>query len=178
MIKINLLPRKKRERKSTNLESYVLLGTVAFSLALVSGVYLKNAKDITTLRNEISSVKQQSRALEGVRKEFLSLERDKKEVASKLAVIQRISEGRTIAPKMLYDLSSIVKDNLWLRRLRKDEAKVEIEGRSADNESICDFVERLAKLPYMKNVELRSVEDVNEAGILVKKFIVEGSVAT
>jgi Tfp pilus assembly protein PilN len=178
MIKINLLPRKKRERKRTNLESYVLLGTVAFSLALVSSAYLINAKDIRSLHNEISSVKQQSRALEGVRMEFSSLERDKKEVASKLAVIQRINEGRAIAPKMLYDLSSIVKDNLWLRRLRKDDAKLEIEGRSADNESICDFVERLSRLPYMKNIELRSVEDVNEAGILVKKFIVEGSVAT
>ena len=77
---------------------------------------------------------------------------------------------------MLSDLSSIVKDNLWLKRVRKDDKKLEIEGRSTDNESVCDFVERLSKLPYLKDLELRSIEDVGEGGITVKKFLLDGSV--
>jgi hypothetical protein len=37
-------------------------------------------------------------------------------------------------------------------------------------------VEQLAKLQYLNNVELRSVEDATEAGFRVKKFNIDGSV--
>ncbi len=176
MIKINLLPKRKRERNGTSLDLYVLMATLAISLAMVGGFYAKNTRDIKRSRSEIDILRQQVKELEPIRKEFVSLEKDKKDVSDKLAVIARMKEGRALPPMMLYDLSSIVKDNLWLRRLRKDDKKLEIEGRSMDNESVCDFVERLSKLPYLKNLELRSVEDVVEGGITVKKFLLDGSV--
>jgi type IV pilus assembly protein PilN len=177
MIKINLLPRKKRERRGDNLDLYILVATLVVSLAVVGGVFFKNTKDIGQTRDEIESLKREAKALEPIRREFLTLEKDKKDVADKLAVIARMKEGRALPPRMLYDLSSLVKDNLWLKRLRKDEKKLEIEGRSIDNESVCDFVEHLSKLPYLKDLELKSVEDVSEGGITVKKFIVDGSVS-
>jgi type IV pilus assembly protein PilN len=177
MIKINLLPRKKRERRGINLDIYILITTLVVSLAVVGGVFLKNTRDIGRTRDEIESLKQQAKALEPIRKEFLTLEKDKKAVADKLTVIARMKEGRALPPRMLYDLSSLMKDNLWLKRLRKDEKKLEIEGRSIDNESVCDFVEHLSRLPYLKDLELKSVEDVGEGGMTVKKFIVDGSVS-
>jgi type IV pilus assembly protein PilN len=177
MIKINLLPTKKLERRGISLDPYILVAALVISSALVGGFYLKNARDIEQARKEIQSLKQQAMALEPIKREFAALEKDKQEVSNKLAVINRMKEGRAVPPRMLYDLSSLVKDSLWLRRLKKDDKKLEIEGRSIDNESICDFVERLAKLPYLKDMELKSVEDVAEGGITVKKFVVDGSVS-
>jgi Tfp pilus assembly protein PilN len=176
MIKINLLPKKKRERRGINLDLYILVATLVVSLALVGGFFLKNTRDIRQIGNDIESLKQQAKALEPIQREFLALETDKKSISSKLAVINRMKEGRAVPPRMLYDLSSLVRDNLWLKRLKKDDSKLEIEGRSIDNESVCDFVERLSKLPYLKNLELKSVEDVSEGGLTVKKFLVDGSV--
>jgi Tfp pilus assembly protein PilN len=177
MIKINLLPTKKRERRGINLDPYILLATLVISFALIGGFFLKNAKDIEVTRNDIQSLKQQALVLEPIKKEFLALQKVKQEASNKLAIINRLKEGRAVPPRMLYDLSSLVKENLWLKKLKKDDKKLEIEGRSVDNESICDFVERLAKLPYLKDMELRSVEDVAEGGITVKKFVVDGSVS-
>ncbi len=111
-------------------------------------------------------------------KEFASLERDKKEVRSRIGVINKIKEGRAVVPRILYDLSSIIKENVWLKKVVKDEGRFELEGRSLDNESICEFVERLSKLPYFTNIELKSVEDVNEGEMTVKKFIVDGGVTS
>jgi Tfp pilus assembly protein PilN len=145
MIKINLLPKTKRERKGSNLDLYVLVATLVVSVGAVGGFYVKNTRDIERNRSEIASLKHQIKELEPVQKEFLSLEKDKKNVVAKLAVITRMKEGRALPPRMLYDLSSIVKDNLWLRRVKKDDKKLEIEGRSMDNESVCDFVERTLK---------------------------------
>jgi Tfp pilus assembly protein PilN len=177
MIKINLLPTKKRERRGTNLDPYILVASLMISFALVGGFYLKNARDIEQARKEIQSLKQQAVALEPIKREFSTLQKDKQAASNKLAVINRMKEGRAVPPRMLYDLSSLVRDNLWLRRLKKDDKKLEIEGRSIDNESICDFAERLTKLPYLKDMELKSVEDVAEGGITVKKFVIDGSVS-
>ena len=60
-------------------------------------------------------------------------------------MIDRIKEGRALAPRLLYDLSSLMTDNLWLKKVRKVDARVDIEGRSIDNESVCTFVEGLSQ---------------------------------
>ncbi len=176
MIKINLLPTRKRERKALNVDLYILLGVLVVSCALIGGFYLSNHREINRLQTDLAGLKQQSALLQSVRTEFASLEKDKKEISNRLAVINKMSEGRALAPRMLYDLSALVKNNMWLKRFRKDETRIEVDGRSLDNESICEFVERLSKLPYVKSVDLKSVEDTSEGGITVKKFLIEGTV--
>ncbi|OPY66520.1 MAG: Fimbrial assembly protein (PilN) [Syntrophorhabdaceae bacterium PtaU1.Bin034] len=178
MIRVNLLPGKEHEKSHVNLDFYILLAGLIFSLAVVAVVYTKNNKHIQTLQSEMASIKKQTALLQGIQKELLSIEKEKKEISRKIALMDTIKQGRAVAPRFLYDLSSLVKDNVWFKKLRKDEAKFEIEGRSVDNESICDFVDNLAKLPYLKNVELKSVEDITEAGVQAKKFVVEGGVGS
>lgn len=177
MIRINLLPGKKRARKAIGFDFYLLVGSVVLSLAIVAGVFAKNLKDIENMRNEAGMIKAQSSALQNIYKEFIELEREKKELTRRIAAVDKIKEGRAVAPRILYDLPLLMRDNLWFKKVTKNEANFELEGRSVDNESVSDFVERLSKLPYMRNVELKSVEDVSEGNITVKKFIVQGSVA-
>ena len=176
-IKINLIPGKIRRKKERGFDLHVLIGGLILCALIMGGVYVKNARDMSRLQKEFAATKQQEAALQAMYREFQSLERDKNEIKARLAVIDKIKEGRAIAPRILYDLSSLTKENVWLKRLSKDETKFSLEGRSVDNESICEFVESLSKLPYMTGVELRSVEDVTEGDAVVKKFIVEAGVA-
>jgi type IV pilus assembly protein PilN len=177
MIKINLLPKTIRQKKEFNLDLYIFVAVALVALGLVGGIYIKNTKDISSIMIITESLKKEVTNLAPLDKEFAAIEKDKKDVANKLSAIAKISEGRAIAPKLLYDLSSIIRDTMWLKTLRKDGNKLYIEGRSVDNESISDFVERLSKLPYVKDLELRSVEDASEGGITVKKFAIDGSVS-
>ncbi len=176
MIKINLLPQKKHEKKQINIEPYVLIGALCVSIGLSAGVYLKNEKDIRKLDTDIVKVRQQINSLRSVYTEFTALEKEKKEMAVKVAAVDRIKEGRAVATRLLYDLSSLTKETVWLKKLQKNETRLSLEGRSVDNESICEFVEHLSKLQYLTNVELKSVEDTTEAGIAVKKFNIDGSI--
>ncbi len=176
-IKINLIPGKVRRRKERGFELHVLIGGLIFCVLLIGGVYVKNTRDVSRLRSQTVVLKQQEAALHAVYMEYQSLERDKKEINARLGVIEKIKEGRAVAPRILYDLSTLTKENVWLKRVSKDETKFFLEGRSIDNESICEFVESLSKLPYMTNVELKSVEDAAEGDATVKKFIVEAGVA-
>jgi Tfp pilus assembly protein PilN len=177
MIRINLLPTKRYKKRSVTFEFYLLIATLLLSLSVAGGIFYKNTRDIEGMQGQINTIKQQTAALQTVYKEFLSLELEKKELTRRIAAVDKIKEGRAIAPRILYDLPLITKDNLWFKKLSKNEGNFELEGRSVDNESVSDFTERLAKLPYMKNVELRSVEDITEANITLKKFILQGRLA-
>ena len=70
-----------------------------------------------------------------------------------------------------------VKESLWLKTFKKTENKFELEGRSVENEAISSFVESLSKVPYLNGVELKSVEDSAEGGLILKKFIIQGNIS-
>jgi type IV pilus assembly protein PilN len=177
MIKINLLPQKSYGQHVYP-DLLIFPAIFVLTFALVGGVFLKNHRDIARLRAETASLHIQVNSLQDIYKEFLTMGKERKEIAERIAVIDRIKEGRALAPRLLYDLSSLMTDNLWLKILRKLDTRIDIEGRSIDNESVCTFVEGLSRLSYMKNVELKSVEDVTETGTTVRKFVVEAGAAS
>ena len=175
MIKINLLPKKVR-REAFKYDLFFFCFVLAVCVAVAGVIFVKNMVDIRTLKGSIATTKQSIAAMAPIYNEYLSIEKQKKELGQRLQVIDKIKEGRALAARILYDIPSITKENVWLKRFKKDEGTFELEGRSLENESVSDFVEALSKIPYFKNVELRSVEDVTEDGIVVKKFLVQGSV--
>jgi type IV pilus assembly protein PilN len=178
MIKINLLPQKSYGQHGAHPDLVIFPAILVLTFALVGGVFLKNNRDVARLRIETAGLRTKIGSLQGIYKEFLTMEKERKEIAERIAVIDRIKEGRALAPRLLYDLSSLMTDNLWLKKVRKADTRIDIEGRSIDNESVCTFVEGLSRLSYMKNVELKSVEDVTETGTTVRKFVVEAGAAS
>jgi len=175
MIKINLLPKKVR-REAFKYDLFVFCLGLAVCVVLAGGIFVKNKFDIRALKGSIATATQSIVAMTPIYKEYLSIEKQKKELSQRLQVIDNIKEGRALAARILYDIPTITKENVWLKRFKKDEGVFELEGRSLENESVSDFVEALSKITYFKNVELRNVEDVTEDGIVVKKFLVQGSV--
>ena len=174
MIRINLLPRKvRKEAFKPDLILFLLM--IITAVVVGCGIYLNNSAQIAGLKTEIGRTKSSITSMEGFYKEYLALEKQKKEMSARIALIDKIKEGRALAARVLYDLPLLVKESVWLKRLKKDEERLDIEGRALENESIADFVERLSKLPYAKEVELKSVEDVTEEGVVVKKFLVQGT---
>jgi Tfp pilus assembly protein PilN len=187
MIRINLLPRKYPVKKtkaakpggpgSSDSYLYVLVAAVIVCGVIIGAVWLKNSKDISRLQSRIAELNKQNQAMQPLTQEFSKIEKEKKQISDRISVIDKLLVGRTLPPRMLYDLSGLTKDNLWLKKLVKSETGMELEGRSVDNETLCDFVEHLSKLPYIKDLELKSVEDVTEHNMTIKKFFVKGSVS-
>ena len=175
MIKINLLP-KKPAKKMILYDLYLFLFVVILNLAIVGGIYYKNEKNIAEYKKVIGNAKAEIASLENIYREYLNLEKEKQEIEKRIKAINDVKEGRALAARTLYDLTSVIKENVWLKSFKKDEDRFELEGRAMENESIADFVENLSKIPYMRNVELINVEDIAEEGIVVKKFLVRGNI--
>ncbi len=174
MIRINLLPKKvRKEALKSDVVLFLLLLVIA--LAVAAGVYFNNGREIAHLKTDLARTKQSIASMEKFYQEYLTLEKQKKEMSTRIALIEKIKEGRALAARILYDLPSLVKESVWIKRFKKDEDRFDLEGRALENESVSDFVEKLAKIPYAKNVELKSVEDVTDEGMVVKKFLVQGN---
>lgn len=175
MIRINLLPSP--ERKPKIIYDLYLFVALFLTVAIVTGgIFYLTQKRIWALEKEISEKKSQIQSLEPIQREYLAMEREKKEIEQRLKVVETIKKGRALPARILYDLSSLVKDTVWLKALKKAEGKLTIEGCAMENESIADFVEQLLKLPYLRNAELMKVEEIIEEGLPVKKFLIVSEV--
>jgi hypothetical protein len=109
MIKINLLPKKAHKKREVNTELLVMIGALCCSIGISGGLYFKNGKDVKLLNREIVSVRTQLSSMKTVYAEFSALEKEKKEMASKVSAVDRIKEGRAVATRLLYDLSSLTR---------------------------------------------------------------------
>lgn len=176
MIKINLLPRKVQREIATH-DLLLLCVMLVITLAISGGIYAKTAYDISSMKRDIQIKQREIESLQPLYREYLSIEKDKKEIIRKIGIIDSIKKGRALPARIMYDLPGLLKDSVWLKRFKKDDNRFEIEGRSLESESISDFVERLTKISYFKNVELKSVEDSTEDGMTVKKFTLNGEIA-
>ncbi len=175
MIKINLLPRKpKRAVRKYDIYVYVLV-TLINGLVLGS-LYYNNSRNIEQYKNMIGATKREIASLDPIYAEYVKLEKGRKETEKRINVIGSLKEGRALAARALYDLTAVVRENLWLKSFRKTQNRFELEGRSLENESISSFMESLARIPYLSSVELKNVEDVKDEGVTVKKFVVQGNI--
>lgn len=176
MIKINLLPQKvQRERATYDLLLFCVM--LVITIALSGGIYAKTSYDISSMKRDIQNKRKEIESLQSIYREYLAIEKDKKEISRRIGIIEGIREGRALPARIMYDLPDLLKESVWLKRFKKDDNRFELEGRSLESESISDFLERMAKTPYMRNVELKSVEDTTEDGMTVKKFILNGEIA-
>lgn len=176
MIKINLLPRKPI-RAAFKYDIYVMCLVIIVNFAAIGLIYFINSRTISDYKAKIAAAKSEITSLGPVYQEYLGMENSTKELQRRIQAINAIQKGRALAARSLYDLTSVVKERLWLRSFKKDENKFEMEGRSVENEAISTFVESLAKIPYIRGVELKSVEDAAEEGMVLKKFIIQGNIS-
>lgn len=176
MIKINLLP-KKSQKTLLRPDLYLLLFLCLLNALVMLGIYWSNANSISNRRAAIEKARREIASLDKTHKEYLFMEKEKKEIVRRLKVMDSLKEGRALAARTLHDLSAVMKERVWIKTFKKTEDAFEIEGRSLENDSISDFMETISSVPYFKNVELKRVEDVSEDGLMLKKFFLQGTIA-
>lgn len=147
------------------------------AIFVFAGIYYYNVQEIKKRNTMIEKTKKEIQSLQHIYREYLAMEQEKKEIQRRIKAIDSIKEGRALAARTLYDISGIVKDNVWIKSFKKMSDKFELEGRSLENESISDLVEAISKIPYIRNVELKSVNVATEDGITVKSFTIYGDIS-
>jgi len=176
MIKINLLP-KKPVRAAFRYDIPLFLLIIVLNFLIIASFYFFNFRGVSNYKAKISAAKKEIAALDPIYQQYLSMEREMKEIRRRIQAIDGLKEGRALAARTLYDLSLHVKESLWLTSFKKTDSKFEMEGRSVENEAISSLMESLSKVPYMRGVELKSIQETAEQGIILKKFVIQGNIS-
>jgi type IV pilus assembly protein PilN len=165
MIRINLLPVKETERAIGRRQqmSLVALGA-AIALLIMIVPFLLQSRKLSVLDTQIQQVNGQIQQFNAQVKEVHDLDRLKKEVETKLRIIQALNQKRVGPSRVLSDLSISTPDNLWLNDFTEANSGATFMGLALDNETIARFMRQLQSSPYFYAVDLVETSRVAPGG--------------
>ena len=165
MMEINLLPHREARRAADLRETIALL--VLGLVVVGGGVFLtdKGVKsDLAAAEASVAQLQADIERYEPQKKLVKSFKKRKKQLKSKLDVIDSLERARNGPVRILDELSESVPDRLWLTSITTKGKGIKLEGQSLDTGVVADFLRGLNASPYFKNVDL----DKTSGGKVVK----------
>jgi type IV pilus assembly protein PilN len=169
MIRINLLPfraARKRENIRRQLTIYALVVLLTLSVVIYYSIQLTvqlNArKDDNTYQDTL--------------KKIAALEKQLKEINTKLDVIKSLEEGKTGPVLLLEQIADAVPENkLWLTKLQESRGSLTLSGTAMDNETVALFMNNLEASEHITTVDLQSsiLREIKEYRLSVSDFVLD-----
>ena len=155
MIRINLLPIKETERALGRRQqmSLVALGLVT-TLLIMLIPYLIQGRRLSVLDSRVETLTKEIQAMNLQVREVRDIDRLKKEVQTKLQIIEDLNRKRVGPSRVLDDLSLASPENLWLIDFNEVGSSATFTGLALDNETIAKFMRQLQASPYFFSVDL------------------------
>ena len=169
MIRINLLPGKKKPLILPHVLIYGIIGTFVLIIVLVVfSVYLN--KKVSAMQSDISVKEQKLNELKETLQEVANYERDNQEFREKARIIEQLKKNQ-IAPLILLDeVSEKLPKGVWLTRLTDNGGLISIEGYAHSNYDLVGYIQSLKGSDHLENVMLTESRQAEVEGISVYKF--------
>ena len=174
MIRINLLPIGRRpveERIRKEISIFVLL--VFFSVVVMAYFHLGHTREIKRITNERNDLDRDIRRYQDRQKQLDALKKQEAMLKQKLGVIDDLRKNRDLPVRVLDELAiRIPSDKMWVKNLSQKGGILTITGVARGNETIAQFMEELAKSPYIddQGVTLQQSRQVKIEGYKLKNF--------
>lgn len=171
MIKINLLPiRASKRKESARQQLLILIISLLLVIGLALAAYSFLLIKISSTNKEIARSEQEIQELKSKIGKIKDLEKLKADVQKKLDVLNQLRRGKSGPVHRLSTLSSAVPDKLWLTGYTESPTGVKVTGVAFTEELIASFMRSLQDSEDFTNVELVVSEQVEMAGMKLKKF--------
>lgn len=155
MIKINLLPEKKKllGPLQTEIITFSLIIILVVVLAGITSAFQK--RRLNSVKDSISKLEKDLVGLSEISKKVESLERDKSILLKRMEVIRRLVTDRNVWPRFMDDISRRLPNEVWMTNFaQNNERNITINGFSFTNLSLAKFMKSLEKSPFIERVEL------------------------
>ena len=177
MIRINLLPVRQGKKRELGRQFLVVaVGLVA--IAFIGNWFWYNQLATQRDRNQarIDDTKRRISELEKVIGEVNNINKRRKEVEEKLAVLDKLRKGRTGPVRMLDALSTATPKKVFLTEFDEKSSVVKLVGRAASHEDVADFMRGLSTIVWTPKGMGRVVERKRDATqVRVELLSTEGS---
>ncbi len=173
MIKINLLPNKKKPaKKITELQKQLVLGSLI--LVLVGGglffYYNVLSNKIETLTATKKTAQARIAEQERMLTEVKNVEAERKIVADKIALIEQLKKNQDSLVHLLDEVSKTLPKGVNVASLSEKSGSISLDGMAFTNNDIVRFVENLKASRYCADVYLLETVQAKQDGIEVYKY--------
>lgn len=172
MIKINLLLTRKEKKKAGMQKEFVILClSVGILVLLLAGLHWKMGKERDGMVAQIAETKKEIARYKTLALEVTKAKEAQKTLQDKLNIINSLRKGKETSVRILDGVSVDKPEKLHLESMKKEGAKLGIEGIALDDETIVQFITNLKRSNLFKSVDLIVSEQVELTKIKLKKFI-------
>lgn len=177
MIHINLVPRETARRQAAWLRyrNYVAILLLAFA-TLFLGVESWTRRWANEMDVEVETYQSQLSELSRRHQEAKQLEKRRANLQVKLATIGVLERQRRGPAHALEDLADATPERLWLVEMKESGGNASIVGKGLDNQTIAEFMRRLASSEYFSNVDLVEAKQIEEGQAKLKQFTISARV--
>jgi len=173
MIKINLLPTKKKPpKKVIDLQQQVILAVLVLVLVLITlGYYWKTQNDrITTLENETAAAKKQIADQDNMLKEVKNVEEERRKVSEKIEIIEKLKKNQAGPVQLLDVVSTALPKSVDISSLSESNNNINIDGEAFTNEDVVRFIDNLKASPLLKGVTLLETSQSTQDKIDIYRY--------
>ncbi|SHE31777.1 type IV pilus assembly protein PilN [Desulfacinum infernum DSM 9756] len=174
MIRINLLPVRKKAKKSTARQLLVLYG-LCIVLTGIGIFYLwqAQAREIDALGKREAQLRTEIAKYAKYEKLVQEIKQKKEIIERKKEVIRGLQKDRDRMARTLALISLLVPpEKIWFQSLSLTGGRVDIDGVARSNEAIAEFMRNLRASPYVlrDSVQLSHSKQVVIAGRKLREF--------
>jgi len=173
MIKINLLPTKKKPpKKVIDLQQQVILALLLLVLlGMGMGYYWFNQnKLIAMLEKEKIDTEKLVNEQETKLKEVQGVEADQKKVTEKIAIIAKLKKNQEAPVRLLDEIGSALPPGVMIITLAETNSNISIDGEAFTNDDVVRFVENLKASRFLDKVMLLQTALTKREGIDVYSY--------
>ncbi len=169
MIRINLLPGKKKPLILPPVLIYGSIATVLLIIGLVfSTVYLNGM--VSGMQSEMFNKEKKLNELKAQLKEVQNYERDNKEFRRKAKIIEQLKKNQIVPLRLLDEVSEMLPKGVWLTELSDKSGYISIKGYAHTNYDLVGYVQNLKRSKYLTDVMLVESRQAEIEGVSVYKF--------
>ena len=172
MIRINLLPREERKRRTVpNISLFVGGGVACVLVVLMVFVWWTLRTQIRALEVRTQNVREEIRRTQEIIKDVEKGLAEKKVLEERLNVIARLEASQKGPVRLLDGISTALPREVWLTNLTTAGSRLTLQGISFTNFGVADFMTNLGKLsPLLKEIELSFTERTAVQKVPLERF--------
>ena len=165
ILKVNLLPYREARRLRRVQAIFAAWGATAVLglgiIFLVEGAISNHiiAQNTTQEKNKVTII-----LLDKKLGEIKDINNRKREVETRLEIIQTLGHQRNLPVHLLEAISHAIPEKVWLKKITTSNMTLTIAGNTLSNAMVADFMRRLDLSPHISKVNLSKISQLNKAG--------------
>ncbi len=171
MIRINLLPyREQRWRLQLLKLVSITVSVLVVVILVMTTVHLITSGRLEGLRAEKATLQKENARLKRKIGKIRNIDKLRKDVEAKLAVIDTLQAGRFRSLRSLLALSKSLPESVWLTSIRDNGKGFLVVGKGESNNVVAEFMRQLDASPNFANVRLDVIKRGEVNGVKVRAF--------